>query len=410
MKELVLFGVTGDLAKQKLIPALFNLYKTGKIDRKTSFIGFGRKQFSKSDFQNFIDDVVHAKSKSKMIREFSAQWSYVESELNSIQGYVKLAGMLVTNETIVYVSLPPSFQYEVCSNLISSGVVSKGTNRKIALEKPFGFDAPSSVKLEKFLTRKLKDQQILRVDHYAGKQALVELEQVAKQGILDTFLSGKNISKIEVKLNESIDVATRGSFYDAVGALNDVGQNHVLHMLATILAIPESTASNCLSKLRSDALSLVEIDTKGKKPVLAQYEAFNTTPGVLDDSVTETFFRIFAKLKKGKHVLSKRWGNVQIELVGGKALKNSEASITLYSKQKNVKPIVIRVNGYGSRDAYEQIFIDAFFYNEDRFIEFNQIYKGWQIIEKIKKTAGLKKNKITMYKRGSYPQDISSKS
>ena len=108
IKELVLFGVTGDLAKQKLIPALFNLHRTGKISRKSSFIGFGRKKFTKVDFQNFVEDVVMKyKVASKQndisasaIRDYVSQWTYIESELDDISGYKRLNSVL-NNETVI---------------------------------------------------------------------------------------------------------------------------------------------------------------------------------------------------------------------------------------------------------------------------------------------------------------------
>ncbi|MBP6974428.1 MAG: hypothetical protein KBB54_00625 [Candidatus Pacebacteria bacterium] len=433
MNELVLFGVTGDLAKQKLIPALFKLYKNGELNRKSSFIGFGRKKFTKSDFQNFIEQLVlvgniDTTNKISSIslnthdtheaRSFASQWSYVESELDNLNGYKKLASILTTDTTLVYISLPPMYQYQVCSTLVSSGIVVKSKNRRIAFEKPYGFDSISANKLDSFLTRRLRTDQILRVDHYAGKQALVEFEQVARQGIFSDILNSKNIKKIEVRLNESIDVAKRGPFYDQVGALSDVGQNHVLHMLATVLALPEiSVAPSNLSELRSSALSILEIN---KKSILGQYQSFTATPGVREGSTTETFFRIFGKIKAVKSTkvngkregkggknksylndLSKRWVGLNIEIMGGKALSSPEASITLHTKHS--KPVKIMVNGYGSRDAYEQIFIDSFKYNPDRFIDFKQIEIGWDIIEKVKKMAS---KKVIIYKRGSYPQDI----
>lgn len=454
MNELVLFGVTGDLAKQKLIPALYNLYRTGKIDKKSSFIGFGRKNFSKSEFQTFIEEVLNSNAKLiknsvgtkntvndvnhdvNDVRNFSAQWSYVESELNDTAGYKKLVSMLTTSQTTFYISLPPMYQYLVCNMLISVGVVSKSSakdsqndmGRKIALEKPYGFDTESSKKLDAYLTKKLQPNQILRVDHYAGKQALVELEAVAKQGVLKTMLSNQTIKKIEVQLNESIDVSNRGSFYDSVGALSDIGQNHVLHMLATILAIPEygqaleRTNSSIspmpiLAKLRGQAISLLEIQKKVKHAViLGQYNTFRNTAGVKADSITETFFNIFANIKQTKganQALSKRWHGTLIELIGGKALNKAEASITLYpkttanKKSKNPEPIKILVNGYGEREAYEQIFIDIFEYNPNRFVDFEQVVSGWNFIEKIKRaTSKDRRKRMCVYKKGSYPQDI----
>lgn len=432
-KELVLFGVTGDLAKQKLIPALFNLYKSGEISKKSSFIGFGRKKFSKSDFQNFIEEIITKQVESSgekgvstsLIRDYSSQWSYVESELNDLMGYRKLNSFL-TEHAVIYLSIPPAYQLGVAQMLFSSNILSKTTQRKIAIEKPYGYDLLSSQKLESLLTRKLRQDQILRVDHYAGKQALVELEHVAKQGVFKNMLSTKYFKKILVHFVESKDVSMRGSFYDSVGALNDIFQNHMLHMLGTILALPELymrqniksintkksiVVQEDLAALRATALSLLAIRSGIGNPVLAQYEGFRAVTGVNPNSTTETFFRVQGEIKKGNQLLSKRWGSLQIEFVGGKALVNSDSSITLIPKNRNEEPITILVNGYGIRDAYEQVFIDAFYYNKDRFISFDQIRIGWEIVEKIKKMSKGKNSKsILLYKRGVYPQDISYKS
>ncbi len=449
MNELVLFGVTGDLAKQKLIPSLYRLYESGMINKKSSFIGFGRKKFTKVEFQNFIEEVLVAHFLKKMdsairsqIRNFSAQWSYVESELDDISGYTKLASLLTSKKATVYISLPPMYQYQVCNLLIKSGVIEKsnakeslgGIERRIALEKPYGFDSVSSEKIDEFLIRRLRSSQIIRVDHYAGKQALVELEAVARQGIFENILHNRAISKIKVQITESIDVATRGNFYNAVGALSDIGQNHLLHMLAVILVAPvvpsisavSTVPKTTMSELRGNVLSLLEISKNTKKygPVLGQYVGFTKTAGVAPDSTTETFFRVFAHIKKDKTMLSKQWGGVEVELVGGKALKNAEASITLFSKNdktlkgkntsRETEYMKILINGYGERDAYDQIFLDIFTYNPNRFIDFKQIKLGWSFIEKVKKmwaksgSRGGKRQPV-LYEKGSYPQDILAK-
>lgn len=457
MNELVLFGVTGDLAQQKIIPALYNLYKSGKIDRKTSFVGFGRKKLSKIDFQNFVEQVVKSKIgkggkdlnkkigrssstgsdnlsevESLYLRDFSSQWSYIESEINNKNGYIKLAGSLSSNKTIVYLSLPPALQYEVCGLLVSAGILNKKNNRRLAIEKPYGFDSVSAKKLEEFLDAKIRQDQILRIDHYAGKQVLVELEQVARQGVFADIATNKHIEKIEIHLNESIDVSVRGSFYDGVGALNDICQNHVLHMLADVLAMPElndsanvladaslgspakSSAKSAslksaslknisLSDLRAEALSVVDLKNK---IILGQYENFNTTQGVNPESKTETFFHIFAQVQKTRSSISKRWSGTKIELIGGKALKKADASITFIPKDKKKKPVILQINKAGLGEAYEQVLVDCFTYNADRFINFTQIQRSWKLVELVKKNFRKNKGRLVIYKKGARSEDI----
>lgn len=396
MTEIVLFGITGDLAKQKLIPALFNIFLERDISSKSSFIGFGRKDFKKEEFHTFIEQCLKEKlpifylENPEKIQSFCSQWSYVQSELDSDDGYTKLAQKLSDKEdvsTLVYISLPPVFQLPITKKLIEHGIINKkkGVLKRIAFEKPFGFDSESAGKLQRYLDKNLLKQQVLRVDHYAGKQALIEVETVAKHGIFKEILNRKNISKIEVRFNETNDVSKRGSFYDSVGALNDVFQNHIMHMIGVTLSLPICSASKMhLSELRSAVLRSLTV--KGI-PKLGQYKGYSDTLGVKPQSHTETSFNILLQ------VTEPVWKGVKIYAIGGKKMHKADSSITVYDK-KNKELFKIDLNMKGSRDAYEQVFIDAITLNPDRFVSYEQVMEGWKLVEEIKKLTKNKKLEI----------------
>lgn len=416
MTEIVLFGITGDLSRQKLIPSLYNLFSKGALKPDTRFFGFGRKSMRDEEFQAFIETCVRSKSSHSVdvhlvdtLHQFMKQWSYVISELDSDNGYIELASRLKSDSSLVFLSLPPAFQLPVCKKLIENKVVemssindamisgaaesiSASFGRKIALEKPYGHDSASAKELEAYLSSKLNQSQILRVDHYAGKQALVELERAAEQGVFQALLELKSIKSIEVTLCETADVSQRGAFYDSVGALNDVLQNHMLHMLSTVLALPQigmtSSVPGHLSKIRSKILEAIEVTSVS---ALGQYAGYSTSDGVSSDSTTETFFNIEGRF--GKHAASA----IKIKLVGGKALKTSEASVII--SLKNGKKVAIGVNGYGTKEAHEQIFEDAVAGNLDRFISYKQAMAGWRIVESAKKKHAGKK--LVVYKKGT---------
>jgi glucose-6-phosphate 1-dehydrogenase len=387
MNNIVLFGITGDLARSRLIPTLYALFKKHELDEHVRLFGFGRKSFSKEEFISFITDICGMESQS-----FAQRWTYIESEIDNVKGFSELSKQLV-GSALVYISLPPSFHIDVVKRLLESKIIAKGTDRKIAFEKPFGFGLKSAKELESFISKNLEQNQILRLDHYAGKETFIDLEKAGRLGILDNALSSKIITKIDVRFHEVKTAEHRGAFYDSVGALYDVGQNHVMYMLSSILALPYlHTSKKTLSAIRSEQLASVVFS---KKAILKQYDSFRKEDGVKSDSVTETFFALYGKLKNKKSL----WNGLDVILSAGKGLKENDVSIRLYFKGKK-EPVKILVNGYGNEDAYVYVFRAALNANGKMFADFKQIETGWKIVEVFKKSI---KN-IELYKKGTTPK------
>ena len=417
MHELVIFGVTGDLSRQKLIPALFNLYKSSSIPKNTSFIGFGRKQFSKHEFQNFIAEILSSKKVSQdgmvSIEQFSSQWSYVESELNSESGYKKLSSLLKTQATCVYVSLPPLFQIGVSIMLTKTGILSKKNQRKIIFEKPYGEDSTSAKKLNEFLLKKINETQIYRVDHYAGKESLVNLQKIHNLGLLQRVINSTQVSNVVIRFLESNNVSKRGAFYDSVGALSDVFQSHMLYMMAAILSQScteksqgtirrGNTSWDNSNDMYTEILKNFEV---GKKVIGAQYSGYTKTEGVATDSTTETAFYIKGNIsKKAKHHCHTLRG-ISVELIGGKGFKDTDVSIELVFKDKKKGSVKFPMVSPGQQDtSYEVVFMAAFNSNKERFPSYDFVLESWKLTEKIKKQ--LKGLKMTSYPLGTYPQDL----
>lgn len=436
MTDIVLFGVSGDLARQKLIASLFRLYKAGSTDKNAQFIGFGRKVFNKKEFSAYIARCVPLRETADltMLKKYAAKWQYVQSEIDDMAGYKKLAALL-KGDALIYLSLPPHFQMPVTKMLIDSGVVSKASERKIAYEKPFGESGAEAKKLQSYIVKHLSVDQILRVDHYAGKQALIDLEKTAGLGVLRAFLNRDSVACIDVRIHEENTAAGRGAFYDSVGALYDVGQNHILHILASILAIPLMDAKACISgtcivaphvasQIESEKnppinmLSLAALRSLCLRsvvwraiPVLGQYEGFSGEVGAGPDTSTETFFAAYGK------VMMKEWKGVYVTISAGKALATTDVAIYVHFKssgksagKKAPPPLRIPINGYGIKEAHDEIFESALFGNKDRFADFAQIQASWAIVEKLKgkhegkiKKSSKKKGNMVIYKRGSTP-------
>jgi glucose-6-phosphate 1-dehydrogenase len=213
--------------------------------------------------------------------------------------------------------------------LLKAKVIGKKVERRVAFEKPYGFDLNSSRILDAYVSKHLNQNQILRIDHYTGKEALLDLEKVARFGIFKYMLSSKTISKIEIRFHEKKTIENRGMFYEETGALRDVGQNHVLYMLSHVLTLPflhESIES--ASAIRAKQLDSIVSNPKAS---LYQYDTYTNESHVKKNSNTETFF-VFEGIVKNTV-----WNNTKVVLSGGKGLKEDDVAIYIYFR-KNKEP------------------------------------------------------------------------
>ncbi len=392
MTTIILFGITGDLAKKKLIPALAEIYKGGQ-DFK--YVGFGRKDFSAKDFHNFIAE--HAAALDAGLKKgFAERWSYVRSELDDRKGYRELAGRAGKGgDILLYVSLPPQFHMDVISGLASVGLLGKNPKPaskgaatkgvpKIVLEKPFGVDEKSAKDLWKKISSLVGTDSLYLVDHYGAKQSVMELETFAKTGFFQDLYKTDLVKKIKVTLKEKKDAGGRGVLYDSIGTLKDVGQNHVLRMLTSILLAmkfnPKKSEKNKLK--RSDIISKL----RPRSVSIGQYRGFRNEPGVNPESQTETYF--YAK---------NTFEDVEVDLEAGKATSADDSSVVISMNDKN--SVTIPVNGYGSKDAYVTVFERAMLGDRSVFAEYEEILASWRYAEKAKKLAA--KAKLRVYSKGA---------
>lgn len=451
----VLFGVTGDLARAKLIPSLARLWKdvffvctdggvgaltsgsvgddrVSAVNTSPNFIGFGRKDFSKEDFEKYIGE--YSGLEASLRDEFVKRWNYVCSDLDDEKGYEKIGAMLAGESALFYVALPPQYQMTVAKRLVGAGLLSKNSENSepsnisnasdvgstdrsytnsIAFEKPFGHSSDSALELNGFLLKNMNEGQVLRVDHYAGKEAILDIEESGRLGLLNKTLNSENISKIEIHLHEQKGAQGRGAFYDAVGALYDVGQNHILHALATVLVAPFLVGdifvpvNISLKKMRHIALESVDFDISQNGVDLGQYNGFLNEAGVGPNSQTETYFKIKGVVQDKieatvevtevfKKAFIERWGGLQIEISAGKAMKENDVAIYFYNKcasamksMMECEPSVsmIPINGHravGVNEAYDEIFRSALSGATERFVDIEQVLIGWQLTEAVK--------------------------
>lgn len=434
MPDIVVFGITGDLARRRIIPALARAWGNNHLPKGTRFIGFGRKHFDAPGFSIFIQEHAPAGIDAK---KFAQSWKYAESELDDGDGYKKLAALLQSQlslpqkspkktagkkpRTLIYMSLPPVHQAIVIRKLIAAKILKKNNGVVVAIEKPFGKDAPSAKKLNDLLLSAVSEKQIYRVDHYAAKEELIDMEAAGKGGLL-SHMNAVGMNSLEIKFHEQGTMAGRGSFYDHVGALNDVGQNHIMHMLGTVLAAPYASHKN-YSEIRSTAVSFL----KPQKALFGQYESFRKEPGVLPNSKTETYFKTenvmaFPKTEKSNNAelskLSKRWQGLKVFISVGKGLSEDLVEICFHSKGESFaassapgndssasasasnspggSSICLVTARHGAKDAYQTIFETVMRGDMSHSVGIGQITAGWNYVKKVKAM----KPKLLIYKDG----------
>jgi glucose-6-phosphate 1-dehydrogenase len=270
---------------------------------------------------------------------------------------------------------------------------------RILVEKPFGKDLNTAEKLDELFGKLFKEEQIYRIDHYLAKDSIMDL--VRKH---DKTKWNKNfIEKVELNLFEEKVVGSRGAMYDSLGALRDVGQNHLLQMLAMIampLSKEELNSSNLnlgrdFQKARAEVLN--KLMSKGTFDIVkAQYDGYKQEAEVNPESKTETFFRITA------HLNIPEWDGVPFVLSSGKALDKSVIEVVLHFKDKTKQ--VINIPNTDSLKAYQKILLDCIAGDQTVFASTEEIFAEWKFISPI--IENWKNLEPVIYKIGSKPEEI----
>lgn len=331
----IIYGATGDLMGKKIVPALFHLYKKGKFPNLFKIIGVSRRDFSEEQFVDFVHELLIKHSKEKMtneqIQKFLTYFLYQKGDFEDMDSYKTLASRMgiidgqwnVCSNKLFYLAVPPQYYKSICEHLSHSGLTipcgpEEGWTRVI-VEKPFGQDLKTAEELDILLGKLFKEEQIYRIDHYLAKEMLQNILTFRfSNNLFENEWNNNFISKINIRVWERIGSEGRGQFYDGVGALRDVGQNHLLQMLALItMDRPESLEAEDVRKKRAEILSTLEVlkDEEIKKTTFrAQYQGYKQIKGVAENSAKETYFRVHARLS------SPRWKGVEIMMESGKRL------------------------------------------------------------------------------------------
>ncbi|MEX0917347.1 MAG: glucose-6-phosphate dehydrogenase [Candidatus Paceibacterota bacterium] len=351
---LVVFGATGDLASRKIFPALWHLYEHGRLPERFLVVGVARGKLSHEQFQQNVIDAVRAcdVSSEKDLTPFVSHFSYYDGDFTQDDTYRTLKTIVEEKEHVwgtdaqrlLYMAVPSTLYTPVLKGIALVGLNElHGENKKnkdksrtrLLIEKPFGKSGLEAEELDELLKQHFTEEQIYRIDHYLFKEIIQGIENFRfSNNLFEGQWDNTNIERIDVRLLETIGVKDRGDFYDTVGALRDVGQNHLLEMLAAItMEYPSEMTAKRVQDKRAELLETLapwDATRISENTYRAQYEGYREIPGVADDSQTETYFALKTELTHP------RWQGVPVYMESGKCLGEARKEIVLTLKHPEV--------------------------------------------------------------------------
>jgi glucose-6-phosphate 1-dehydrogenase len=347
---LVVFGATGDLMERKIVPSLYYLFEKGHLPERFRVIGVARRDIGDHGLRGAVSDTVkrHAARPPKPadLESFARLFTYQRGEFHDMAAYGQLVDDLnaiddewgVCSNKLFYLAVPPSSYRTIFESLAGSGLTAScaetgpggrpGGWTRVIVEKPFGRDAKTAQELDELLGTLFEERQIYRIDHYLAKEMLQGIMNFRfSNNLLEPSWDARAIERIEINLLETLGVEGRGAFYDGVGALRDIGQNHLLQMLALItMQQPVAMDADSIRASRYAALRglrRMTSDQVTRHTFRAQYEGYRDAEGVAADSSTETFFRVATQLH------APGWEGVPVILQGGKSVATVRKDIVV---------------------------------------------------------------------------------
>lgn len=343
----IIFGVTGDLAAKKIIPSLWHLYRQGRLPEQLSVIGFARRKLDGEEFRKLIRNAIlthrDAAIEEKDFSGFFSMFAYHAGTFEDEEAFRSLSERIKRTENdwgicankLFYLAAPPVSYESIFQNLaaVKLNVPCGGDLgwSRVLIEKPFGSDLKSARSLQSLIASYFKESQVYRIDHYLFKEIVQGIENFRfSNNLFEHTWDNTTIERIHIRLLESIGVEGRGSFYDSVGAFRDVGQNHLLEMLAVLtMERPRDERADTERKNRARILKMLapwsEKDL-AEHTFRAQYRGYRNIKGVRSDSQIETYFALKTE------IIHPKWSGVPIYLEAGKRMGEARKEIVLTLK------------------------------------------------------------------------------
>lgn len=453
---LVMFGGTGDLFRRKLLPALLSLHTLGKLPKVFNIVGVSRTSKTNEEYREFVRKVLEDKHGVKDVDgSFLNRFYFTTGTIGEKKMCDDLKAFLeeldkeqkICTNKMFYLAIPPLLYEPVFEHLKVSGLsesCSKENWTRILVEKPFGYDKEEAARLDSLLGELFEEEQIFRIDHYLAKETVQNLITFRfANSVFEPLWSREYVESIDIKMYEKLDSEGRGSFYDGIGGLRDVGQNHALQLLALItMEDPGKLGADGIREKRAELLSqIVPMKVDENHFIRAQYEGFRDEEGVDNESDTETFFKV------GLEIQNPRWQGVPVSIEAGKALSDYRVDLTVTFKEgescvcpegdvdhKNMVRFRIQPDeGIHMRfwtkkpgfeyellpkelsfcyndsdesipDAYQRVLYDCIRGDQTLFTSTKEVEAQWNVVMPILNTW--RQLPLRIYKKGSNPEEI----
>jgi glucose-6-phosphate 1-dehydrogenase len=324
---LVIFGITGDLARKMTFRSLYRLERRKLLD--CPIVGVALDDWSVATLRDHARAAIEATGESldeDVFARFAKRLSMVSGDFGDAKTYARVAKAIQGKHTpVFYLEIPPSLFGRVVEGLAHANLT---TRARVVVEKPFGHDLASARELNQQLRNVLEEWQIYRIDHFLGKEPAMDIMFMRfANSVFEPLWNRDRIHCVQITMAENFGVEDRGSFYDPVGALRDVVQNHLLQLIGLFAAEPPSVAdADGLRDKRAEVFRAMPTADPAHY-VRGQYDGYRSIKGVQPDSQTETFAALRLEIDNW------RWAGVPFFLRAGKSLPVRATEIRVIFKR-----------------------------------------------------------------------------